>query len=347
MRSKGKWQFVAIGMLMLMSLLMTQCGPGATPEPVEEPTMEPTEEATEYSMAMILPGTIQDADFNTIGYTGLQHVGDAFDMETAYSEQVPVADAERVAREYVAAGYSIVAFHGGQFLTAVQTLSDEFPEVSFIIVTSGYNPDIDKPNVWNVGRKYHLIAYPLGVLGARMTESGQVGWITGLELPSFVASVNAIDQAIEATDPDVEFVYSFTGDQNDPVKARQTAEAMIGEGVDFIILGTNLATMGVMEAAASAESQVHLTTLYTDKSSMAPESFTVSIIFDFAEVFDYVVGEIVEGQPGGYYEMGPGSGMELSDFYNTPEDIAADVRSVWNQIINGELEVEEEVQELP
>ncbi|MFN3286200.1 MAG: BMP family ABC transporter substrate-binding protein, partial [bacterium] len=84
-------------------------------------------------MAMILPGVIQDADFNAVGYQALKEVQSTTGVQTAHSEQVAVADAERVAREYLGAGYSIVAFHGGQYLTIVQKLAPLFPDATFIM----------------------------------------------------------------------------------------------------------------------------------------------------------------------------------------------------------------------
>src|SRR5690554_5561018 len=59
-------------------------------------------EGSDLRFAMILPGPIQDADYNAIGYEAVQAVGSELGVETAYSEEVPVADAERVAREYIA-----------------------------------------------------------------------------------------------------------------------------------------------------------------------------------------------------------------------------------------------------
>ncbi len=64
-------------------------------------------------MAMIFPGSIQDADYNTVGYLALQEVGKAYDLQVSQSENVAIADAERISREYVNGGYDIIAYHGG------------------------------------------------------------------------------------------------------------------------------------------------------------------------------------------------------------------------------------------
>src|SRR5574341_535360 len=79
-------------------------------------------------MAMILPGSIQDADYNTVGYLALQEVGKAYDLPVSQSENVAVADAERISREYVNGGYDIIAYHGGQFPTISTKLAPLFPK---------------------------------------------------------------------------------------------------------------------------------------------------------------------------------------------------------------------------
>jgi len=39
-------------------------------------------------IAAIFIGVIEDADWNTLGYIGLQEVGNAYNVETAYSQKV-------------------------------------------------------------------------------------------------------------------------------------------------------------------------------------------------------------------------------------------------------------------
>ena len=92
-------------------------------------------------VAMILPGTIQDADFNTLGYVALQEVGKSLDVQVSHSENVAVADAERVSREYITSGYDIIAYHGGQFPTIMKKLAAQYPNVVFIQEASGKMAD--------------------------------------------------------------------------------------------------------------------------------------------------------------------------------------------------------------
>ena len=287
-------------------------------------------------MAMIMPGSIQDADFNAIGYVALQEVAKAHDVRVAHSESVAVADAERVAREYIAAGHGIVAFHGGQYPTITKKLAGQFPQVIFIQETSGPISDAGA-NVWILGRKWYQGFYAIGALAALSTKTGKVGVVGGVRIPDVVSSTNAVAQALREHNPAAQLVWHVVGDFNDPVKARQTAEAQIGAGVDFIITFVNLGVYGVAEAAKAASRPVLLTTFMTEKWDTAPKHFAVSLVANFATPYKDIVGRILKGERSGYYEMRPGRGMELSDVRNVPPDVASKVRAIWSEVVGGKV----------
>jgi len=329
-------------------------------------------------LAMILPGPIQDADFNAVGYVALQELAKAYDLQVSHSESVAVADAERVSREYITSGYDIIAYHGGQFPTIMKKLAAQYPNVVFIQEGSGRMADAPA-NAWVIGRKFYQGLYVLGALGALSTKTGKVGFVGGVRLPDLVATANALQQAIRDHNPQASLIYNFIGDFNDPVKARQTAEAQIAAGADVLVTFVNLGIYGVAEAAKAASKPVLVTTLYTEKWDTAPKNMTVALVFDFtrpyreivgrilkgeskpvlvttlytekwdtapknmtvALVFDFarpyreIVGRILKGEKGGYYEMRPGSGMELSDIRNVPPEVAARVRAVFREVVAG------------
>ena len=246
-----RFRMLAIAVLALLVLL------GALADPA----------AAQKKMAMILPGPVEDADFNALGYGALQAVGKAHGLAVSHSEKVAVADAERVAREYLGSGYSIVAFHGGQYLTMVQKLAAQFPDANFIIVSQGKGLP---GNVWNIRRHFHEGFYPLGALAALATKTNKIAFISGIRLPDFIASLNAAHAAIKETNPKAEVRYAFVGDQNDPLKARQSAQSMLAEGNDVIISALNLGVFGVVEAVKASGKPVLVTSFYTDKHDSAP-----------------------------------------------------------------------------
>ncbi len=299
--------------------------PGAVPKP---------------RVAMILPGPIQDADFNAVGYIALLEIKNTLGMEVAHSEQVAVADAERVSREFIASGYNVIAFHGGQFLTIVQKLAPAFPAVNFIMESAGRVEGLP-PNVWNIGRKFYQGFYTLGVLAGLVTKTNKIGYVGGVRLPDFVASVNAIKFALREFNAGAEFLFTFVGDQNDPVRARQATDALIARGVDFIIISVNLGAFGVIEAAKAASTRVLWTTFYTDKYNLDPQRFTASLLLDFAKPYRQVITRIAAGERGGYFEMRPGAGMSLGVVRNVPRETVLKVLQIFNEVVTNKRQIQE------
>ncbi len=290
--------------------------------------------AAKRKMAMIMPGSIQDADYNTLGYVTMQELAKAYDLQVSHSENVAVADAERISREYIAAGYSIIAYHGGQYPTIMTKLAAQFPQVTFIQEASGRLPNLPA-NAWNIGRKYYQGFYVLGALAALSTKTNTVGLVGGVPLPDVISSIYSVRQAIREYNPKARLIWNNVGDFNDPVKARQAAEAEIREGADFIIVWVNLGLSGIVEAAKASPRPVLITTFYTEKWDLAPKHFTASLLFDFTKPYKEIVGRILKGERTGYYEMRPGSGMELSDVRNVPPEVAAKVRAIFKEVVAG------------
>jgi basic membrane protein A and related proteins len=294
----------------------------------------PAEAQGKRKVAMILPGTIQDADYNTLGYVALQDVGKTLGVAVSHSENVAVADAERVSREYIASGHDVLAYHGGQFMTIMQKLSAQFPKVVFIQEASGRVPNLGA-NVWILGRKYYQGYYALGALAALSTKTNKIGFVGGVRIPDVISSTNAVLMAIKAYNPKAELISNFIGDFNDPVKARQTAEAQLAAGADFLVNFVNLGVYGVAEAVKASPKGALITTLYTEKWDSAPRHMAVSLIFDFAKPYREIVGRVLKGETGGYYEMRPGSGFELSEIRHVSPEAAAKVKALFREIAAG------------
>ncbi|MEM1560362.1 MAG: BMP family protein [Ignisphaera sp.] len=257
-------------------------------------------------MAAILPGSIHDADYNTLGYLAVLKVHDELGIETAYSEKVAVPDAERVMREYISLGYNVIWAHGAQFNTALLKIAEEYPNVVFIMETDA--PLTQQPkNVWVMDRNFPIGFYELGAIAALTTKTGKIGYIGGIDLPFSKAEVNAVLQAIRDVNPSVKLRYAWTGDFNDPVKARSLAESMIAEGIDFILSSVNLGNYGIIEAVRSSGKTIYMTVKYTDKSSFAPENIVTSYIYDFSVGLIHVLKEIEKGNTSGYYKLEFGS----------------------------------------
>ncbi len=326
---------VVLGVLLLMVLVLT-----FTTSCKKEEEKKPV-----FKLATIMPGSIQDADYNTIGYIATQEVGKEFDLESAYSEKVAVPDAERVLKEYIADGYNIIWVHGGQFNSAALKVADENPNVTFIVEVDT-KPAEMKPNVWYFHRNFHTGFYVLGALAALKTETKKIGYIGGLEMPFTYGEINAIKQAIKDLGVNVSFDYVYAGDFNDTLKARQAAESLIAKGVDVIISSVNLGNYGIYNALSEAKRPVYITVKYTDKAAQAPQNYLTADLFDFRVPLREVVSRVLKGEKGGFLMLEYGQGKARYAQFpikNVTEEINNRVKQIADDVASGKIQVIEKL----
>jgi len=109
-------------------------------------------------VATIMPGSIQDADYNTLGFLAVQDLERELNVQTAYSERVAVPDAGRVMSEYIDDGFTVIWVHGSQFNDTALDLGARNPDVIFIIEVDS-EPAESLPNLWNLDRNFYTGFY--------------------------------------------------------------------------------------------------------------------------------------------------------------------------------------------
>lgn len=306
-------KFIAV--LMAVGVVITACSSSSKPAG-STGTTSTGHKVTNF--AMILPGPVTDADYNAVGLKTVQAVGKELSIHTAYSESVAVVDAARVAADYVSRGFTTIAFHGTQYVSIAEQLAPTYPKVEFIIETAAQIPNLPK-NIFDLGRTYIGGYYALGQLAAKATKTGTIAFLGGLDIPDFKGGANAAYAGALAVNKNIKMRYAFTGDQNDPVKARQSAQALLGQGADVLLVSLNGGLAGAVQAVKAAGSHVLFTSLHTDKHSLAPQNFLASMEFGYQTVYPKLLKEMSAGTAGSYLEMSPtNGGVTFSPVYNVP-----------------------------
>jgi basic membrane protein A len=308
-------QLVGIG--LVLAVLATGCG-----DDPDSASTSDGDESERPGVAMILPGPISDSDYNAVGYEALESTGESLDLETAYSDAVQVADAERVARDYATSGYEIIILHGAQFSTVATTLAPQFPDTQFVIQSSGPQESLPE-NVYNLARTYIPGFFLLGRLAAHASETGSIGFLGGLSIPDFKGGANAVYAGAQSVNPEIRMQVTFTGDQNDPVKGGQAAQALLTSGSDVLVIALNNGLSGAVEALLNSDRRILFTSLHTDKTELAPENFLASMEFNYADAYPAVIETLLDGSSDERYSlMEPqNDGVLFSEVYNVADDV--------------------------
>jgi len=293
-------------------------------------------------IAAVFSGVTTDADYTFLGLEALQAAEEDFGAEITYSESVAVPDAERVLREYVADGYTVVWTHGSQFYDATIAVAEESPDVTFIAEQDTEPADVPD-NVWVLDRNFHLAFYPLGVLAASASQSGQIAYLGGVTLPFSYSEVHAVEQALADVGSDATLTPVWTGDFNDPTRAGQFTSQLLADGNDVVLTSLNLGAVGAFEAVGDADPGVLMSAKYTDKSNLSGEHYLTSVIYDFAVMMEEILTSIEEGESGGYLGMTYEQGISLQEPSNVDQAVIDEVNQVVEDLKSGTIEVERDV----
>lgn len=225
----------------------------------------------ELRVGMALPGPKNDKGFNQAHYQGMLDAEEQLGATITVVENVVDPQARIDALKNLAADNDLVIGVGGEYAEAGTTVAPQFPDVQFAII-NGEQSDAENLHIYFV--RQGTPAYIAGVLAAQLTTSGKVGYLGGELIPPTTQSDDAMKAAVEATDPNVEYVSTIVGNFNDAEKAKEAASAQIAAGADVIYALLDAGFPGVQQAVEESGKDV----------------LTMNPIFPRCEEADNIVG---------------------------------------------------------
>ena len=163
-------------------------------------------------------GGKSDQSFNQSAYNGAEAYKK--DTGTDYRDFEIQNDAQReqALRRFAQRGYDPIVAIGFSQAEALKKVAPEFPETKFAIV----DMVVDLPNVRSIVFKEHEGSFLVGLLAAKASQTGKVGFVGGMDIPLIRAFACGYKQGAKAANPDVEIFENMIGTTgaawNDPVK---------------------------------------------------------------------------------------------------------------------------------
>jgi basic membrane protein A and related proteins len=248
--------------------------------------------------AVLLPGSINDQSWNAQGYAGVLSLKQK-GWEVAYSENVQPADMAQALQDYARKGYTLVIGHTGRFLSPMQLVGPKFPKTTFI-VGSG-NAGSGK-NVASIDFDNTQFGYLIGVMAAKMSKTGKIGSVNGLEgLPNVVAQVGAYRKGAKSVNPNIEVKVIYVQDMEDAAAAKEAALSLIAWGADYLSGKLNAGQLGIIQAAK--EKGIHANGRSVEDTAIAPETVLTNIVEKWGDMYATAGDEAKAGTLGGKFEL--------------------------------------------
>lgn len=313
--------------LLLTALLFTACA---------KKEEAPAEEKV-FKVAMLTSGPVNDGGWNAAAYQGLMDISEKLGFETAYTENVAVADIEAGYIDYASQGFDLIIGHGFEFGDPAVRVGERYPDVKFVAIESNANSN----NVASYRMACKEAGYLMGVLAAEMSESGKLGIIGGVEQPSIVQVLEAYKLGAKSVNSEVEVYDVYVGTFTDVAKGKEAAMAMIDKGADVLSHCANQAGTGLIKAAE--ENGLFATGDSYDQNFLAPNTILSSTIYNVPALVLAAATHVKNGTfKGEIIELGTSDGcIDIAPYHELdttiPEEVKAKINELQKQIIDGTL----------
>jgi basic membrane protein A len=302
-------------------------------------------------VALVLHGTLGDKSFFDSAAAGMAKAEAELPVtvkiiEAGYDKtkwQPALADAAD-------SGYDVVIAGTFDMTPYITELADEYPEVKFIDFDD--SPDFSGgayPNVLSVMYGTSTAGYLAGYAAAKLSKSGVLAQVVGMEFPTVLDFKVGFDQGAKAANPDIKILSTVSGTFSDPAKGKEIALAQFAQGADVIFPIAGSTGIGALQAAK--ENGKLAVGVDSDQATIfAPtDPAQADVIFTSVEkkvgesLFLALKGTIEGTQEYGKRELlglkDGAVGISKNSYYEklVPAEVRAEIDAIEAKIVSGEL----------
>jgi basic membrane protein A len=241
-------------------------------------------------VAFVYVGPIGDHGWSYQHHQGLLAVKKEFGdkVETTYVENVSEGpDAERVIEQLAAGGNKIIFTTSFGFMNPTLKVAKRHPDVKFEHATGFKQAD----NVATYNARFYEGRYVAGIVSAKMSKTGTIGYIASFPIPEVVMGINAAYLGAKSINPNAKIKIIWVSSWFDPGKEADAAKALVDQGADVLMQHTD--SPAAMKLAE--EKGIYAIGQASDMSAFGPKAQLTSIVDDWNYYYVDRVKAVLDG----------------------------------------------------
>ena len=159
---------------------------------------------------------------------------------------------EPAMRAFAERGYDLIIGVGFAQAPIMEIVAKDYPNINFAIVDGAS----ELPNVASLAFKEHEGSYLVGMIAARASRTGVLGFIGGMDIPLIHRFYRGYEQGAKSVNPNIQVIANYVGVTdaawNNPGKGKELALSQIGKGADVIFTAAGNSGLGAFDAAEQA-----------------------------------------------------------------------------------------------
>ncbi|MBS0246549.1 MAG: BMP family ABC transporter substrate-binding protein [Proteobacteria bacterium] len=157
-------------------------------------------------------------------------------IETTYLENVNEGpDSERSIVQLARTGHQLIFTTSFGYMDPTVKVAKQFPKIKFEHAT-GYKR---APNLGTYSGRFYEGRYIQGVIAAKMSKTGTLGYIASFPIPEVISGINATMLGAQSVNPNIKVKIIWVNTWFDPGKEADAAKALADQGADVLMQHTD------------------------------------------------------------------------------------------------------------
>jgi basic membrane protein A len=253
-------------------------------------------------------------------------------ISTTYLENVAEGpDAERAIVQLARTGHGLIFTTSFGYMDPTLKAAKQFPKVYFEHAT-GYKR---AKNMSTYSGRFYEGRYIQGVIAAKMSKKGVLGYVASFPIPEVISGINATMLGAQSINPNIKVKIIWVNSWFDPGKEADAAKALADQGCDVLMQHTD--SPAAMQIAA--QRGIYAFGQDSDMIKFGPKSQLTAIIDNWAPYYIQRTKDVLDGK---WTSTDTWGGLKskmvvMAPYTNMPDDVKKLAEKTQSEIEAGTL----------
>ncbi|MDY4609264.1 MAG: BMP family ABC transporter substrate-binding protein [Sphaerochaetaceae bacterium] len=323
----------------------------------QESSTGSTQQKGVLDVALLINGNLGDKSFHDSANRGMQMLKDQLGCKVKVVE-VGYDDSkwEPALLDLCDEKHDIIICGTWQMQALVQKVAPEYPNQKIIVYDTSMDYANDTKgaykNIYSIEYKQNDGSFLAGVLAAKMSKTGVIGFVGGMDNTVILDFLLGYIQGAKAVNPNIKVASSFVGNFSDSAKAKELTFAQYQMGADVVFSCASNAGEGTLQASKDKGKLVigvdsDQAMLYKDSDPVLANLIISSVLKRVDQSIFLAVQSALKNELAWGTRVALGInedcvGLADNEIYqkNVPSDVRAIVTDYTAKIKNGEIKVD-------
>lgn len=326
--------------LFLIGLFLSGCGGNSV-----------AEDKSKIKVGIVFDiGGKDDRSFNAAAWEGVQRAAKDLPIILRDIEPGTPNAIEPAMRAFAERHFDLIIGVGFAQAPIMEQVAKDYPNIQFAIIDG-----VSKlPNVASLVFKEHEGSYLVGILAAKASKTGTIGFLGGMNIGLIHRFAKGYEEGAKSVNPKIRVIENYVGVTdgawNNPGKGKELSLAQIGKGADVIFTAAGNSGLGAFDAVEQQGKQngraTHFVIGVDSNQNMVKPGFVLTSMVKRVDnaVYDIVNDVVNHRFSPGLHVFGldkDGVGYAMDEFNKdlvSPEAIQ-EAETAKKKIIAGEIQV--------